>query len=423
MRQITFFFTAFTALFPLAAQTLAKEKVMVDSLSSTAFYGRGYEFNGHTKAAAYIADVWAENGIKPFSETYFDHFSFETTLFETAPTLVLNSDTLALSADYLPHPATASGNFSTFGKNIIDLANRIFIPQKAPNWPVASLPNSVVIINADVKPPKEAAKSERPFYSLYARLLLLKRLGVSGVLVRSRHLMYTKPQFQAGVPVFSVLEKHLSQIESISANIAVARKQVTTPNVVGIVPETAQNDSILLLTAHYDHLGAIGKEAIFFGANDNASGVAMITGLATKLRSSRYKVMLVAFSGEESGLLGSKHFVENNIIDIDKIAFILNLDMVASAKDGIVAMGGVEFSAAYAALGRHAQAEDFPISRRKNKAISDHFHFLSRGVRGFFVYTKNGDQPYHKTEDVSLTLDYEVYSKTRTILRHFLEEL
>lgn len=81
-------------------------------------------------------------------------------------------------------------------------------------------------------------------------------------------------------------------------------------NVCGYIKGTQQPDSFLVFTAHYDHLGAMGKNAYFPGANDNASGVSVLLNLAKyyKTHPHKYSIAFVFFSGEEAGLLGSKYF-------------------------------------------------------------------------------------------------------------------
>ncbi|WP_373564478.1 M28 family peptidase [Sphingobacterium sp. E70] len=74
-----------------------------------------------------------------------------------------------------------------------------------------------------------------------------------------------------------------------------------------MIKGTSESDSLIVITAHYDHVGAIGKRVVFTGANDNASGTALLLYLTTHYRQypPKYNTVFLAFSGEESGLLGS----------------------------------------------------------------------------------------------------------------------
>jgi Zn-dependent M28 family amino/carboxypeptidase len=93
-----------------------------------------------------------------------------------------------------------------------------------------------------------------------------------------------------------------------------------------------------VIGAHYDHIGmggkysrSIGKHAVHPGADDNASGVAIMLNLACYLPMMKYKFYnyyLVAFGAHEVGLFGSKYFVKSNIVDTANIALMINLDMV-----------------------------------------------------------------------------------------------
>ena len=98
-----------------------------------------------------------------------------------------------------------------------------------------------------------------------------------------------------------------------------------------------------MLTAHYDHLGRLGSETFFPGGNDNASGVAMMLSVAEKFKNKPLRninLMVVAFAGEEIGLLGSKHLSEHPVIPLDKIKFQLNMDIMGSGEKGITAVNG-----------------------------------------------------------------------------------
>src|SRR5690606_27119247 len=93
-------------------------------------------------------------------------------------------------------------------------------------------------------------------------------------------------------------------------------------NVIGYV-EGKSNDSLIVLTAHYDHLGMMGDKAIFPGANDNASGIAMLLNLAKYYQNHQpaYGTVFIAFGAEELGLLGAQYFTENPLFPLEKIKF------------------------------------------------------------------------------------------------------
>ena len=111
---------------------------------------------------------------------------------------------------------------------------------------------------------------------------------------------------------------------------------ITGTNVLGYIDNNAENT--IVIGAHYDHLGFGGdgslfrgdEKAIHNGADDNASGVAVMLDLAKKLQkmNTNNNYLFMAFSGEEMGLLGSNYFVKNPTLEIKKINYMINMDMV-----------------------------------------------------------------------------------------------
>ena len=116
-------------------------------------------------------------------------------------------------------------------------------------------------------------------------------------------------------------------------------------NVIGYIPAKKKCAKTILFTAHYDHLGRMGKDTYFPGANDNASGTAMLFSIAKyfKENPSEFNIMFIAFAGEEAGLVGSKYFVEHPIVKLKKIKFVINLDIMGSGEAGVTVVNGSLF--------------------------------------------------------------------------------
>lgn len=196
-------------------------------------------------------------------------------------------------------------------------------------------------------------------------------------------------------------------------------------NIVGIVrgsnPELA--DEYIVLGAHYDHIGwevSLGDTVVYNGADDNASGVASIIQIGRILTENREQlgrsVILIAFDGEESGLLGSKAFVrdfitaEEALIARESVVAMFSLDMVGmySSNDG-VDMGGIETLTDHAAL---IEASNAVASVTINKSDgnmanrTDTAPFGEAGIPSVHVFT-GMESPYHKPEDDSDLLDYD----------------
>ena len=166
----------------------------------------------------------------------------------------------------------------------------------------------------------------------------------------------------------------------------------------------------VVVGAHYDHLGeggasslAPGERAIHNGADDNASGVAAVLWVAERLaagpRPAR-SVAFVAFTGEESGLLGSAHFMKHPTSGADAIVGMVNLDMVGRLNGGTLLVYGVGTALEWTALVEPAAARAGVVIATKGDGYgpSDHTSFYLKDVPVLHFFTNtHGD--YHKPSD------------------------
>ncbi len=141
---------------------------------------------------------------------------------------------------------------------------------------------------------------------------------------------------------------------SLSLSINIKRNEVQATNIVGILlgSDPQLKDQVVVLGAHYDHLGEGGEGSlaprsgeIHHGADDNASGVAGLLELARIFSSHetrpRRTLVFIAFSGEEEGLLGSNYYVNHPIIPLTKTIAMINMDMIGRMKDNKLIIGGL----------------------------------------------------------------------------------
>src|SRR5690606_16436195 len=107
-------------------------------------------------------------------------------------------------------------------------------------------------------------------------------------------------------------------------------------NVAGMV-EGIVKDTFVLVTAHYDHLGMMGKETYFKGANDNASGTVLMMDLAAHMvrEKPKYSTDFVAYGIEEIGLMGSWKFVKDKYVPLNQIKEVLNIDLMGGGSEGV----------------------------------------------------------------------------------------
>ena len=199
-------------------------------------------------------------------------------------------------------------------------------------------------------------------------------------------------------------------------------------NVVGHIQAKKKAKGSIMLTAHYDHLGRMGSSTYFPGANDNASGVAMLIELGAKLKQKplkKYDVFIVAFSGEEAGLIGSKYMSENPLFDINDVRFLLNLDIMGSGEEGITAVNGSVFSKEFKRLQKlNKKLKAVPVVKARGKAAnSDHYFFTEKGIPSFFIYTMGENKNYHDVYDTYENLTFSSFNSLSRLFNTFLRRL
>ena len=195
-------------------------------------------------------------------------------------------------------------------------------------------------------------------------------------------------------------------------------------NVVGILPGTEGRDSVenIVLGAHYDHLGrghygafdARSAGAIHAGADDNASGTAVLLELARRFsrlpaRPPR-SVVFVAFSAEELGLYGSRHFVQNSS-SIASTKAMINLDMVGRLRDDRITVFGARSGDGLSEVVKKAAAEaGLQLTQSDDVGRSDHLSFYNQRIPVLHFFT-GMHQDYHRPDDTANKLNYEGMAK------------
>lgn len=188
---------------------------------------------------------------------------------------------------------------------------------------------------------------------------------------------------------------------------------ITGSNIVGVLPgsDVALQDAPLIVGAHYDHL-ATSERAVFPGADDNASGVAVLVEVARKLArafSPRRPILFVAFSGEESGLLGSRAFVAAPPApySAQNLFAMINLDSVGRLEGRTLQVFGSDSAYEWPFM---AQGIGFTIGvpsqfPAQSVAGSDHVSFLEAGIPAIHLFSGLHND-YHRVTDSEDKLDY-----------------
>lgn len=190
-------------------------------------------------------------------------------------------------------------------------------------------------------------------------------------------------------------------------------------NVVAIVPGALTQ--AVMVTAHYDHLGARG-DAIYNGANDNASGTAGVLAIAGAVRRARppprRTLVFVAFCGEELGLRGSSHYVDNPAVALDRVSAVVNLEMLGRPLDPEAPTAWVT-GASRSNFIDAFRSDDVPFGPASAVGpgmehlfeASDNYAFAKAGVVAHSISTGRLDELYHSPDDDPETLDYDAMAR------------
>jgi hypothetical protein len=244
----------------------------------------------------------------------------------------------------------------------------------------------------------------------------------------------------AGQPKLAELEKQLdtdlkprSKVldgVTVTGKYTIDRKQITTKNVIGVLEGSGPHaDETIFVGGHYDHLGHGGlmsgslaflSSDIHNGADDNASGTSMVLEMARRLAKRPdplpRRVVFMAFSGEEKGLLGSMHYVNHPVYPLDKTVFMVNFDMVGrlNEKDELTIFGIGSTPGAGELVEALGSSLGFTIKKIRGMSDgiggSDHESFYRKGVPVLFAFT--GVHPdYHKPSDDSHKINFAGMSR------------
>ena len=193
-------------------------------------------------------------------------------------------------------------------------------------------------------------------------------------------------------------------------------------------------EETIVVGAHYDHLGERknpdGKViAVYHGANDNASGVAVMLEVAQMLAQRQKKlprrILFVAFSGEELGLLGSFHYVNHPPVPLEKTIAMINLDVVGRMEGDMVISIGASTSPILAKMTDKAvkQRQLTLLEIPGTLAGSDHVAFYSSRIPVVFLLTEGGRSDHHRPTDRANTLNYTGMRKIAQIAADISVEL
>jgi len=406
-------------------QVVDYAREVVNTLASDEFKGRGYVGNGDKLAADYIRNEFKEIGLKSFSKNYTQSFTTPVNTFPNKLTLKLNGKELIPGEDYLVSPGSPSvkGTFDVVKLSAADIIDSNVFKNK-----LANATGKFIVVEAFDR--NEFTDTENTHIQNAIGFLTYHRNNpASGTVILTQNKLTwsgatsvnLKPTFTVNADAFD------TEILNIEVDVKNRfHKNYKTQNLVGYV-EGENTDSLIVLVAHYDHLGMMGEGAIFNGANDNASGVAMLLSMAKyyAVHKPKYTTAFIAFGAEELGILGAKYFTEHPLFELSKIKFLINFDLAGTGEEGIQVVNGSVYKNRFKRLKQinteHQLLADVKI--RGAACNSDHCMFDKKGVPNFFIYTLGGISAYHDIYDRPETLPLTAFNEYYQLMLLFIETL
>ncbi len=416
--------------YPLRAQEpdLTRARRTIEVLASPKMHGRGYVQQGEHLAAAYLRGRLHQLGLQPLAPDYTQPFTLDVNTFpgemkleaSDKPLFQPGRPALQPGRDYIAAPNSAGTHGATFAKPL-RLDSLIFSnADTARVWLHREVKFHTLLITEKQQARLRALPMplRQHLDSAYAWVTLVPKLTAS------------LADEQAPQPRFEVLADRWRDGYVIHMRIDAQLKHAyPTQNLAAIIRGSIQPDSFLVISAHYDHLGMMGKDVYFPGANDNASGVALLLELAAHYVRPENRpacsVVFLLFGAEEAGLIGSSYFVAHPLLPLKNIKFLVNLDLLGTGEEGATVVNGKVYEPAYQRLTALNDAHHFlpRLTARGRAANSDHYPFSELGVPAFFLYTRGGSQAYHDINDQPAALSLTGFTGAFGLVRGFLDEL
>lgn len=416
------FFSLCLSMADCRAQSSVQARAYIDTLCAPGMYGRGAEFSGDSLAAVFLRDRFREFGLTPFQKAadYFQYFHYNINTFPGRCALRTNIRKLKPGASYIVNSFSAGGKGRA---KIVPLDTNIFARKEAAEAFLKSdlRKKALVYYGKDlgrlVEMPLEYI---RKAYSARCIVELEEKKLTAGLSTSQ----YSNPFFKVLADSFPAGSKRV--VYRVDAEL---REGYKSRNILAYVEGREDPDTYIVFTAHYDHLGGMGREVYFPGANDNASGVAMLLQLAEYYshpdNQPDYSIAFMLFGAEEAGLVGSKHYVRHPVFPLKKIRFLINMDLLGTGEDGLMVVNGEVLPEYFSKLSRiNGEAGLLKEIRKRGEAAnSDHYFFSEAGVPAFFVYTLGGIAAYHDIYDVPATLPLTEFEDVFRLLTRFVYEI
>ncbi|RLZ12216.1 M28 family metallopeptidase [Faecalibacter macacae] len=431
MREIRYlYFCVFLVVTTIAFGQPKYYDQILKQLTSKKMAGRGYTYDGMEKASKYLAKEFEKNNLKSFNGSYLQEFEFPINIIHQAE-LTINGKKLVYGKDYIVKPSSKSVDYSEnssyYNFPVEDYIDSFQSLEKTKQFIIQDSKNQkgkhIILPALNTK-----VDSIKNYYKQWANIYE-KDNNANRAIFRFTEdsLLSSLSQRQAGISEFIIKNKYYS--EDLKINKYSIKSEFNPKfkfnNVIGYV-DGDNNDSVVVITGHYDHLGRINK-SYFPGASDNASGTAMVLELAKYYSKNKpkYRTVFMLFGAEEAGIVGSYKYVASPLFPLNNIKFLVNLDIMGAGDEGIQVVNGTKYKKEFNDLVEINLENNFlkQVKVRGESCNSDHCPFDQKGVPSFFIYTLGGKGNYHNIYDSYKNLDLSHVENVRDLLIKFVAGL
>ena len=410
----------------VSAQDMAQYKRVIKELASAKYQGRGYAKGGANKAGKFLQKEYQKAGV---DEVTLQPFKLDINTF---------SGKMEMEVMFNVQCSMFNGKKLQPG---VDFSMREYSPGvhgEFPVYHVDTLNYDADRMFADLAKPEYAnALVACEFWFTYRHSKDFQRLQKAGE-CNNAGLIYTWPApikfFKAyghrvvDKPIIWVTPEAIKDVQRVRLNVDNQfLKDYECFNVIAKV-EGQRHDSCYVFTAHYDHLGNLGKKIFYAGANDNASGTSCIVTLAAYYAKHKppYDMYFLSFSGEDANLRGSEFFANNPIVPLSQIKYLFNIDMIGDNSPVQYCECSEEGMPGYQLFEQINNQKHYFTSLHRGDlaANSDHYPFATRHVPCIFLENEKGDafQYYHTIYDTFETVKFDSYEPVFRLVRDFIEK-
>jgi hypothetical protein len=398
------------------AQDMARYQHIVKKLSSARYQGRGYARDGANKAGKYLKKEFFKAGV---DEVIFQPFLLDINTFPGAMKMSVDGKKMVPGVDFTmrEYSPGIKGSFPLYYIDTLNYdAKKIFSDLEKPE-------NKDAFVVCD-------------FMFSYKHRGDFNRLQTNGgapnagiLFTWDEPLKFYKAYGEKVVDKPIAWVPHRFPKDAKRLKVKVKNKFLKDYECFNVIAkvEGTRHDSCYVFTAHYDHLGNLGRKVYYAGAHDNASGTAAIVTLAEYYAKNRpeYDMYFIAFSGEDAYLRGSLWYADHPLVPLEQIKYLFNLDMIGDNNPVEYCEVSDEGMRGYALFEEiNADKQYFQgLDRQKLQGNSDHYPFAVKHVPCIFLENENGDafKYYHTVYDTYENAIFDNYEPVFRLVRDFIE--